>query len=101
MDDWTEETVLQFIAMYRTKTVLWDPTDKDYYKKHMKEDAWQNIAISVGKMADVCKKKLVSLLASHRREKAKENASTGTGKGKFWLHINYIIYLFKANNTVK
>jgi hypothetical protein len=82
MANWSEESALQLIDMYKTHRVLWDPRDINYFKKDLKEDAWKEIATSAGQTEDVCKSKIISLLASYRRERSKEKKSKVTGKGK-------------------
>ncbi|GBP97692.1 hypothetical protein EVAR_65931_1 [Eumeta japonica] len=47
----------------------------------MKEDAWQEIEKKLGIAAPECKQKIITILASRRREKMKIKKSSGTGKG--------------------
>lgn len=82
MSTWNEEKVFELIENYKKMPVIWDPKNKEYYKKHLKEDAWAEIGSVMGTTGDICKKKMVTILASWRREKAKENKSRGTGKGR-------------------
>ncbi|XP_063242791.1 uncharacterized protein LOC134542453 [Bacillus rossius redtenbacheri] len=79
--EWSEEDMLGLIEVYRTHPVLWDPSNRDYYKKAKKMDAWRDIAVTVGQLEDECRKKMISLLSSYRREKSKEKNTIGTGKG--------------------
>lgn len=81
--EWTEEVVLNFIEIYRGKENLWNPNHPKFYNKVQKNDAWEDVAKSVGTTADDCKKKINSLLSALRREKAKIKKSMGTGTGKF------------------
>jgi hypothetical protein len=60
---------------------LWDPKDKNYHIKNIKNDAWREIAGDIGCDVAVVKSKITSLLSSFRREKAKMKKSMGTGKG--------------------
>lgn len=80
--EWTEETVLNFIELYRSKEILWDPQYPQYYNKVKKNDAWYEIARVMNTSPDECKKKMNGLLSSLRRERAKIKKSQGTGKGK-------------------
>lgn len=95
MDLWTEEGLLQLIELYKEHSVLWNPKDLNYFRKEKKIDAWKEIArLSLGhKSEESCKKKIVSLLASYRKERNKEKASQGTGKGKplFNLFVEYML----------
>jgi hypothetical protein len=61
--------------------VLWNPNDSAYYRKPLKNDAWREIADSMKMDAEECKNKMISLLASYRRENAKIRKHEGTGKG--------------------
>jgi hypothetical protein len=64
-----------FIDKYRETPILWDPRHEEHYNKLQKNDAWVELA------TEECKRKLASLLASLRREKAKMKKSTTTGTG--------------------
>lgn len=78
---WSEDKSLELIELYKKKSVLWNPKDPTYFKKPLKNYAWREIADSLGIEADECKNKMISLLASYRREKAKIKKHLGTGKG--------------------
>lgn len=80
--EWSEETLLKLIDAYRKQTILWDPRHKDHYKKHLKADAWREISTDMDICKDECRKKVISLLSSYRREKSKIKSTQGTGKGK-------------------
>jgi len=67
--EWSEEETIQLIDIYKSKPLLWNPKYEDHFKKHLKEDAWREIAAAMAdKTIDDCKKKVVCLLASFRRE---------------------------------
>jgi hypothetical protein len=51
--------------------------------KNLKEDAMRDTECAMGRFAEECKNKTVSLLASDRREKNQKEIK-GTGKGKFF-----------------
>jgi hypothetical protein len=57
--------------VYKNRPVLWKPKDPAYYRKPLQNDAWREIADSMKMGAEECKNKMISLLASCRREKAK------------------------------
>lgn len=80
--EWSQEKILLFIEAYRLKTNLWDPQDPQHYNKLKKHDAWQQLAEEMNTNQEECKRKMTSLLASLRREKAKITKSKGTGTGK-------------------
>lgn len=57
MPEWDDEKILSLIELYREKPVIWDPKNKDFYKKHLKLDAWEEIGKTMNIAADDCKKK--------------------------------------------
>lgn len=69
--EWTEETALKLIENYKLYKHLWDPKDREYFKKEKKVAGWNKIARAVGKSAESCKKKVASLLATYRKERNK------------------------------
>ncbi|XP_075976151.1 uncharacterized protein LOC142976598 [Anticarsia gemmatalis] len=70
-DEWTEEKCIQLIREYRARPILWDQKDPFFYKNTMKPVAWQEIGDAVSLTADQCKHKMIILMSSFRREKAK------------------------------
>lgn len=80
--EWPEDKCLTLIELYRNYTVLWDPQDKNFKNKNLKEDAWVEIGRGMGISGQICKDKMKILLSGFRREKSKQKNSTGTGKGK-------------------
>lgn len=79
--DWGQEKCLELIDNYEKYPVLWNPRHGLYYNKIKKHDAWVSISNAIGRSVAETKKKMESLLASFRREKAKGKESIGTGKG--------------------
>ncbi|XP_069688648.1 uncharacterized protein [Periplaneta americana] len=79
--EWSEEEMLGLVEEYKLCPVLWNPSDKDYYKKHKKIDAWRDISTNIGRPEEDCKKKIISLLSSYRREKSRVKKSNRTRKG--------------------
>lgn len=88
MENEEEKIMLNLIELYKKKEVLRNPSDPDHLKKNKKEDAWQEISEDFGESAEVCKKRITSLLSGYRREKSKMKQSQGTGKGKISFEIN-------------
>jgi hypothetical protein len=72
MENLWEECALQLIENYKNYNVLWDPKVNNYLKKNVKEDAWKRIALKTKLPEGFCKRKIISLLAPYRREKAKK-----------------------------
>nr|CAI5823940.1 unnamed protein product [Callosobruchus analis] len=80
--DWDNEKSLELIELYKMKPEIWQATNKFYYNKLKKQDAWSEIAKNMGTTVDIVKNKLNSLLSSFRREKAKHESSMKTGSGR-------------------
>ncbi|XP_034183421.2 uncharacterized protein LOC117605803 [Osmia lignaria lignaria] len=78
--EWTEEKMIKLIEQYRKFENLWNPTDINYFKRNEKVDAWEKIGIKINRSSDDCRKKIVSLLSSYRREKSRTKMSMRTGK---------------------
>ncbi|XP_077302074.1 uncharacterized protein LOC143922619 [Arctopsyche grandis] len=88
MADWDEDKCLFLIDAYKDNQVLWDPKDKNYYKKNSKEDAWAQIGVMLSESSVECKQKMINILASFRRERMKRKKSVGTGKEKNKLYVS-------------
>lgn len=71
LDEWTEEKCLQLIREYRQRPILWDQKDPFFFKKTLKPQAWQEIGDAINISPDQCKHKMIILMSSFRREKAK------------------------------
>lgn len=84
---WNVENTILFIDCYKQKPILWDPTDINYYKNDLKNDAWSEIAKCLNTNVESCKHKMTSLLSAFRREKNKTKKGKGTGKGNFFLYL--------------
>jgi hypothetical protein len=85
--EWDDEKCLNLIEIYRNNPLLWDPKDRNYYKKHQKDGAWAEIGVAMHTTCSDCKQKLVNLLASFRWEKMKTKKSMGNGRGKCFVFI--------------
>lgn len=68
---WTNKSTIDLIELYKSQKVLWDPKHDEYYNKFSKNEAWDFIAKEMQMDAEECKRKMISLLASLRREKVK------------------------------
>lgn len=84
--EWGREKCLQLVDIYEEYPVLWNPKHGFYYNKLKKHDAWVSISTRMNCGSQEVKKKMESMLASFRREKAKGKKLIGTGKGKL-LHL--------------
>jgi hypothetical protein len=82
--EWTQENVIEFIELYKRKEIIWDPKHPMHFNKIRKQDAWEQLGKEVNRTVDECKKKMVNLLSSLRREKMKMRKSSRTGKGEYF-----------------
>ena len=81
--EWTSEQTLHFIELYKSKHVLWNSKNPDYYNKMLKTEAWKQVARAMGLSPEECKRRMTSLLSYLRREKSKIRKGMETGEGKF------------------
>jgi hypothetical protein len=82
--EWTQESVIEFIELYKRKEIIWNPKHPMHFNKIRKQDAWEELGKEVNRPVDECKKKMVNLLSSLRREKMKMRKSSRTGKGEYF-----------------
>nr|XP_034192516.1 uncharacterized protein LOC117609875 [Osmia lignaria] len=103
--DFSKAEILTLIEVYRSKSVLWDPKNCDYFNKLKKEDAWEELSAEIEKPKAICKKKIEYLLAGLRREKLKIKRSVGTGKGtqevykSQWFAFESMQFLWDKNKS--
>ncbi|GFU45696.1 MADF domain-containing protein [Nephila pilipes] len=93
--EWSEENVLKLIQIYKTKSLLWDPKHEEHFKKNLKEDAWREISTEMNTSADQCKRKMISMLASYRRERNKIKSSKAKGKDRIYVSRWFAYKAFK------
>lgn len=81
--EWSEDTILLLINLYKQNECLWNAKHSLYYNKLRKYDAWIQISTELNIAVEECKKKVTNLLSSFRRERAKVKKSMGTRKDMF------------------
>ncbi|XP_026753247.1 uncharacterized protein LOC113513452 [Galleria mellonella] len=87
--EWTNELVIKLVEEYSKKPELWDNTHKWYRMHTAKYEAWTDLANMFDcDIADL-RKKLNSIFASHRREKAKVRC----GGRSLWFLYNHLKFL--------
>ncbi|XP_039282741.1 uncharacterized protein LOC120351020 [Nilaparvata lugens] len=67
----SESSILDMIELYKNRALLWNPAHKNYFRRDLKQDAWDEISGVMGLSVDDCKRKMQSLLSSYRRENLK------------------------------
>jgi len=82
--EWTQESVIEFIELYKRKEIIWDPKHPMHFNKIRKQIAWEELGKEMNRPVDGCKKKMENLLSSLRREKMKTRKSSGKGKGEYF-----------------
>lgn len=81
--EWTTESVIRLMEEYRQRPELWDTGNELYRVQTAKYEAWFDLSrVFQCDIADL-RKKLNSIFASHRREKAKIRAG---GKSTWFLY---------------
>lgn len=107
IDEWTEEKCLQLIREFRTRPILWDQKDPFYFKKNMKPKAWQEISDKINISPDKCKHKMIILMSSFRREKAKimhsiaDCADASQAYKSTWFAFKDMAFLMDKDNERK
>ncbi|XP_077299057.1 uncharacterized protein LOC143920193 [Arctopsyche grandis] len=77
---WNDEKALQFINLYKSATALWNPNDENYFRKYERNSRWEEIADVMQADVELCKRKMISLMASYRREKCRIRNTQARGK---------------------
>ncbi|XP_054007409.1 uncharacterized protein LOC128891708 [Hylaeus anthracinus] len=100
--DWSNETTLLFIELYKKNTCLWNPMDKNYKLRCVKNNAWKDICSVVKCSPHEARRKLESLLASFRRERNKE-LRTGTYRSSWFAFrsMQFLMNKFQPSYTGK
>uniref|UniRef100_A0A1B6CRF6 MADF domain-containing protein n=1 Tax=Clastoptera arizonana TaxID=38151 RepID=A0A1B6CRF6_9HEMI len=94
------EMIRQLLKCYETKRLLRDSKHHEYYNKNKREDLWREISQPMKLPVKDLKKKMTSLLRSHRRERSKENKSQVTGSGMFLLSQRFNSCSLKTNKIL-
>ena len=82
--EWTQESVVELIELYKRKEIIWDPKHPIHFNKIRKQDAWEELGKVMNKPIDECKKKMGNLLSSLRWKKMKMRKSSGTGHDEYF-----------------
>lgn len=104
--EWTDDKVLVLIEEYKSRPGLWEPNHPHYKYANRKNEYWRSLANAVQTNVAEVKKKLNSLLASFRRERAKVKKTSGkSSKEVFqsnWFAYNsmaFLLHKFKFQPT--
>lgn len=94
--DWSKEEILWLTEEYRRHENLWNPRHKDYKKRHLKKDAYEDIGTILSKPKDEVKRKISVILAQYRRARQKVERMKQSGMDTeeennkevwFWIQI--------------
>ncbi|RXG68728.1 hypothetical protein Avbf_01717 [Armadillidium vulgare] len=77
---WSQEDSIELIEEYKKFEILWDPKHNLHYNKIKRQEAWEQVAGTINRSAEECKKKMEYLLSALRREKMKMRKSNVAGK---------------------
>jgi hypothetical protein len=55
--EWDDEKCLSLIKIYMNKPLLLEPKDRNYYKKHLRDDAWAEIGVAMHMTGSDCGQK--------------------------------------------
>jgi len=69
--EWTQESVIELIKLYKRKEIIWDPKHPMHFNKIRKQGAWEELRKEMNRPVDESKKKMENLLSSLRQEKMK------------------------------
>ncbi|XP_030762475.1 uncharacterized protein LOC115887245 [Sitophilus oryzae] len=99
--EWSEEKSLCLVGNYKLHRNLWDSRHFDYFKKDVKTRTWNKIGLAVGASPADCKRKIMSLLATYRKEKNKIRTSKKEGSDEVyttrWFAYNALQFLKLRN----
>ncbi|XP_076656391.1 uncharacterized protein LOC143361035 [Halictus rubicundus] len=102
MLQWTEESVITFINLYKEKHCLWDRKYGEDNTIRIRNAAWTWIVRKLSKMykqkvtALECKQKIKCLLGKWRREKMKIDTARGEGAKSDWPLYGPLSFLENA-----
>jgi len=82
--EWTQESAIELIELYKRKEIIWDPKHPMHFNKIIKQDVWEELEKELNRPIDTCKTKMENLLSSLRREKIKMRKNSRTGKGEYF-----------------
>ncbi|XP_049877487.1 uncharacterized protein LOC126374807 isoform X2 [Pectinophora gossypiella] len=108
---WDHESELHFLEIYKTESVLWEPSHKFYKNRKKLQDAWLRISEQTGYSVDELKRKRDSLMATYRGHLRKIQTTMKSGLGRehvyepIWFAFefmnSFLGHLYKSKNTVK
>jgi hypothetical protein len=82
--EWTQESAIELIEIYKRKEIIWDPKHPMHFNKITMQDAWEELGKEINRPVDKCKKKMENLLSSLRLKIMKTRKISGTGKGEYF-----------------
>nr|CAD7464539.1 unnamed protein product [Timema tahoe] len=98
--EWSRNQTFKLIQAFKGHDILWDSTRDDYRDRAKKLCAWAAVASQVGASVDECRKRMESMLASFRRERAKVVKSARSPVGGYrpkWAYWKELVFLCDSN----
>lgn len=109
--EWSNETVLQFLGLYKAHTCIWDPKHPFHNKRNRVNEAWIDIKNNMGIPCTVkeLKKKRESLMSAYRgyKCKIKKSEKIGAVYRPTWFAYKFMdgflrtIYQYKGNRNAE
>lgn len=87
--EWTNNLVIKLVQQYEARPMLWNPNHELFRILSAKIDAWEELSTNFDIEISDLKKKVQSVLASHRRE----NGRVKAGGRSNWFLYPYMKFL--------
>jgi len=52
--EWTQESVIEFVELYKRKEIIWDPKHPKNFNKIRKQDAWEELGKEMNRPVEEC-----------------------------------------------
>jgi len=66
--EWTQESVIELIELYKRKEIIWDPKHLMHFNKIRKQVAWEKLGKEMNRPVDECKKNMENCHLSDGRK---------------------------------
>jgi hypothetical protein len=83
--EWSRETVLKAIELYRDHCVLWDPTCTEFKDRNAKNNAWTDIVLALNVSKFEIQMKIKKLIGQFQRESKKNKSGSGADGRSKWF----------------
>lgn len=77
--EWSNARVLEFLELYQSEELIWNPKHRSHKQKQKVNDAWNRISTTMGISVNNLKTKKNSLMATFRTYRRKKQACIHSG----------------------